>query len=265
MLMDINGDVGTGKTTLAVKLVSDWYRRLEKKELLPSGKNNILTRANFDLNFPYFDFLEPQDLLDLEPSKTGTTVVIDEAYTWLESRISMSKLNRFMSYITFQSRKRDLDIIATEQLRSTIDLRFKDMSNFTVFGFDRPNPKTSTEPFEYRIIKNSIMRYRDFVFPYKKAKELFGLFKTEQVIMPPDIEDLKADMIASNPQSLNKSIDLIVKEVKEKLPEVFNRQVKEVTHDFVNDLLLRLEKPLAFESFVYVRLRSQIQQQQKND
>lgn len=260
MLMDINGDVGSGKTTLAVKIVKDWYKKLEKLEMLPSSNSVILTRANFDLKFPYFEFLQPQDLLDLEPSKTGTCVIIDEAYTWLESRVSMSKLNRFMSYIVFQSRKRGLDITVTEQLRSTIDLRFKDMSNYTVFGFDRPKPETSIEPFEYRIIKNSTLRYVDLVFPYTKAKELFPLFNTKQVIMPPDIEELKADMIASNPVSLNKTIDQIVKEMKEAYPEILKKEVKEITHDFVSDLLLRLGKPLSYESFVYIRVRSTIQE-----
>lgn len=258
--MDINGDVGSGKTTLAVKLVRDWYKKLEKLELLPSSASEILCVSNLELKLPYFDYLEPQDLLGLEPTKLGKAVVIDESYTWLESRVSMSKLNRFMSYIVFQSRKRDLDIIVTEQLRSTIDMRFKDMSNYTVFGFDRPNPKTSVAPFEYRVVKNSVMRFRDYILPYKKAEEIFGLFDTKKVIMPLDAEELKADLIASNPVSLNKMVDLIVKELIKEFPEIKQKEFKEVTHDFVNDKLLRIGKPLSYESFVYIRIRNLIQE-----
>jgi RecG-like helicase len=244
MLMDINGDVGSGKTLLASKIAIE--------------NPNVPVRANYEIKIPNFKPLAVEDLLSLEATDTGTLVLIDEAYTWLESRVSMSKINRYMSYIVFQSRKRDLDIITTEQLRSSIDLRFKDMSNFTVFCFDRPKPKTSVADFKYRIIKGN--KFKNLVYPFKKAKKLFELYDTKQVIMPPDIEELKADMIASNPTSLNKMVNDIVKDIKKCKPEIFKKEVKEVTHDFVNDLLLQLGKPLQYESFVYIRLRSQIQQ-----
>lgn len=253
MLMDINGDVGSGKTLLAVDIA-------QRNPQIPC-------KANFKLNLPNVRPLLVEDLLSLEASESGTLVLIDEAWSWLESRVSMSKLNRYMSYIVFQSRKRDLDIITTEQLRSSIDLRFKDMSNYTIFCFDRPKPKTSTADFKYRVIKGN--RFVDLTFPFKTARKLWlktwgenhneDLYDTKQVIMPPDIEELKADMIASNPVSLNKIIDELVSQIFKEFPEIKQKEVKEITHDVVSDLLLRIGKPQTYESFVYIRLRSQLQ------
>ena len=248
MLIGVYGDVGSGKTILLTKIARDYPK--------------IPVLSNFKINLPNVKPLEPDMLLDIEPSEDGIIVLITEAYTWLESRTSQSKVNRYMSYVGFQSRKRDLDIVCDAQLRSSLDLRFKDMENYTIFCGDRPKPKISTEPFLYRVIKG--FRYRDMIFPFKKAKKLFSIYDTKEVIMPHDIEELKADLISSNPVSLNRTINDLVSLLKETFPEIMDKEIKEITHDFVSDVLLQIGKPVSFESFVYTRLRSQIQQHEKN-
>ena len=245
MLMGIYGDVGSGKTILGVEVA---YRNPK-----------IPVYSNIKLELPNYQPLEITDIFKLQASESGLLMFLDEAYTWIESRTSSSDVNRYISYIGFQSRKRDIDIICTAQLRSSLDLRFKDMENLSVFCFDRPNPKTSKEDFKYRIVKN--MQFRDLTFPYKKAKKLFPFYNTYQVVMPFAFQELEAKIqTKANPVSLKDTIVEIVKLIQQNknfhLSEFTNMKESNITHNYVKNWLIEIEKPLSFEPFVYTRLKA---------
>lgn len=242
MLIGTYGNVGSGKTILVTEIAS-------------KVPKNVPIKSNFKLiGFPNYEPLEVEELLTLEPSKNGIVVLIDEAYTWLEARVSMSKLNRYVSYVGFQSRKRDLDIMITSQLRSAIDLRFKDMENLSIYCYDRPKPKTSKADFRYRVFRG--FRSKKFIFPFKKAEKLFGRYDTKQVILPPDIAELQAEMEIANPKKLNDTVDKLVSMIQKKKDFSKIEKTSDITHDLVKDFLLRTGKPFAFEPYVYVRLRA---------
>jgi hypothetical protein len=165
MLTHIFGDVGSGKTLLASYIAS----KVDKP-----------IYANYTLKLPEYHDLKPEDLSKL---KESTLVIVDEAYTWLESRLSGRNINLYMSYILFQSRKRGLDIILTDQLTGTIDLRFREMTNYEILC------ENIEHGFEYQISKISRFgnyRIRKLIMPYHTAEKIFPLFDSWQLIDPID-------------------------------------------------------------------------------
>src|SRR4030042_4075128 len=114
MLISIEGDVGSGKTLLSTFMAIDDPRPVY---------------ANYKINIPNFKPLKPEMLWELNKP---TLIILDEAYTWLENRTSGKPINRYMSYILFQSRKRGLDFILTDQIVGTIDPRYRWMINFDI-------------------------------------------------------------------------------------------------------------------------------------
>lgn len=226
MLGGVFGGLGSGKTLFLVYLA---YKNPD-----------IPVFANFRINLKNCELIEPKDLIGMEYEKA--LILLDEAYTWLESRVSSSKLNRYVSYILFQSRKRGLDFIITAQLLSTIDIRFKDLCDIYFYA------ERVREGFRYTMLSKDL-RMKTFILPYKFAeKKLFGIYNTYEVVMPFDIEELKTDIIAqTNKEEMNKIVDEIVEEIK--------RQYKNVTHAIIMDYLVRTGKPLSLEPLIYVRLK----------
>ena len=88
----IIGYRGSGKSLLMVKLIKNKKR---------------LCYSNFRLNLDNYHSLRLIDMLRLPDN---INVLLDEGYTWLESRTSTKYINLFMSYIVFQLRKTNRNI-----------------------------------------------------------------------------------------------------------------------------------------------------------
>lgn len=232
--MGIYGDVGSGKTALEARFAK-------------FTDSKLAIRTNFDLDLPNASNIEPIDLLTLED---GTQVFIDEFYTWAESRISPSKLNRFISYfLAFQQRKRKLNVVHTSQLRGAIDIRFRLMEKYTILAKTRIE---ETEDFTYKITNRK--KVITMTIPYKAMLPIFDIYKTEKIIMPMDIKELGAEMLFYNPIKLNAEIDRVVSLIqKQDVPSG-----TKITKDLVKDLMTRIGEPLTLEPYVYVRLKTLI-------
>ena len=166
MLIMIEGDVGTGKTLIATLLAKEDDRAI---------------RANYHIKDKRFQLIEPEDLNDLGEA---CLVIIDEAWAWLESRLSGKPINLFMSYILFQSRKKELDIILTTQLDEVIDKRFRQMANIII---------ECHEPIEgdfYYCIKVRGHRPYWVKLCHDEAASVWKYYDTMEMISPFD-EDLK--------------------------------------------------------------------------
>jgi hypothetical protein len=197
-LVNIVGDVGSGKTLLSVYLAS---------------KSKKPVYANFNIKIKSYNELLPETLAELNCPKTGAFVIIDEAYSWLESRTSQKEINRYLSYILFQSRKKGMDIITTDQLLGTIDVRFRLMENYEI------HCENVTNGFYYRMYK--ISRYKKprvlkFLITYDIAQKYYPLYDSWQPINPidnnlmlsvssnktkyvNDIEKIKDEMLSHKP------------------------------------------------------------------
>lgn len=163
-LIIIYGDFGSGKTLLGTAIAVN-----EKDKDIYS---------NYKIKCDRWKMLEPQMLYDVnKPS----LVVLDEAYAWLESRMSGAReINRYLSYILFQSRKRHLDFVLTAQLLSTIDLRYKGLADVYIYA------ERTREGFNYVSMFPGRRARRIFTMPFEVAEKYFPLYDTFEKVDPID-------------------------------------------------------------------------------
>lgn len=159
----ILGNVGSGKTLFATMLAMN---ETEKQIL-----------ANYKIDSPRWKNLEPQMLYDV---KTPTVAIIDEAYAWLESRMSGNEVNRYLSYILFQERKRGLDFVLTAQLASTIDLRFKGLCDLYVVA------EKVKGGFKYVIMRGNGNTRKTFFLSDFMARKYYPCYDTLEKVDPID-------------------------------------------------------------------------------
>lgn len=184
-LTNIYGDVGTGKTLLATVLGI-----MDGREIY----------ANYTIHHPRAHKIEPQDLVSIEDG----IVILDESYMWLEARTSAKNLNRYISYILFQSRKRKQEYILTEQLFGTVDLRFREMSDYIILA-DRDEKGN----FVYSVYRNSNTKpeIRRFCIDKSHVEEIGVYYDTDEQI--PISPDLIADSVIDKRDLLPEVDDII--------------------------------------------------------
>jgi hypothetical protein len=115
MIVLVEGIIGSGKTCVLAKFAKYAY---------DEGKK---VYSNLALKFPYEKFD-----LHILAEKCGNfddlyncAIVLDEPYSWLDSRMSMSKVNKLFTYFTAQSRMRNNDIIVSAENIAYLDIRFR--------------------------------------------------------------------------------------------------------------------------------------------
>jgi len=122
MIIGIKGLPEQGKTASAVYLA---YNFKDYYSMIASNMRG--------LKFGNGYYPDPLELVESLKSRNGKILYIwDEAYASMDSRSSMSIDNRLMSYLTLQLRKYGVDMIHIEQLRSSVDLRLRDISKFYI-------------------------------------------------------------------------------------------------------------------------------------
>jgi hypothetical protein len=208
-----------------------------------SKLKNTPIYSNFKLKLPNYHPLELDMLLSFQNEQC--LILIDEAYVWMESRTSGSDINRYVSYVIFQSRKRLIDIMVTVQLNSSLDLRFKELCDAQIVC----KKAREGEGFYYYIKKGEKMK--SFVLPMTEAQKLYKLYDTTEIILPPNIENLKNEIEEMNPEKLNKKVNDAIKQILSEFPELTK---KRITHIDVKDVLLQLNLSPSIEPYVYARL-----------
>lgn len=226
MLISIIGAIGSGKTLMCVILA--FY---SKKQIY----------SNFQIDSKRYNELEVIDLLNL---RRNIMVIIDEAYTWLESRTSLSTLNRYLSYIIFQSRKRTIDIYITSQMFSSVDIRFREQSNLLI------ECKRIDDDFHYTFKYLAEKKISTFVLPLSKAKRFFSLYDTLEIVEPNQKQQLEFKILQQYPSHLLTKVKEISEYIKPKL--------KKITHDSIKTLLLMNGYNIQYEKFVYLYLKEGI-------
>jgi len=184
MLVIVLGEKGSGKTLLTT--LFSYF----------SSKPNIF--SNYTMKIKKVQALTLGRILDVSHN---ADLMIDEAYIWLESRTSTSKINIFLSNILMQSRKREIDIYLTAQLNSMIDLRFRSESdlyiqcrsiwdNYILIGF------------EY-IVLDKMGNENEFFLSGNDAEQyFFNLYDTYQIIPPHNLHELEYSVMTPQEQIL---------------------------------------------------------------
>jgi len=224
----IVGDVGSGKTLLTTGIVLDDPRDCY---------------SNYAIKIDRYHPLTPEMLLKIDKP---SVINIDEAYAWLESRLSGRDINRFLSYVLFQSRKRELDFILTSQLLSTIDIRFRDMCNYLILAQKIP------EGFYYTVMTNSILyrKPKSFTLSWDDAQKIFPYYDTMEIIEPIDSELMTNVSLETNRESMNENVEEMARQIMSAYPG------KKITKGTVEDWLLKNNLPLHNAKYVYNRIRS---------
>ena len=229
MLITVLGPKGSGKTAFITLMALD-----SKREVY----------ANFRLEIENYKPLEIMDFIDLP---NNVDVMIDEAYTWIESRTSSFFLNRFLSYVLWQSRKRTIDIYLTAQRFRSLDLRFRDESDVLVKC--KPRFKMDKDEFHYNIFWVAENKQKKFTMLYKDMKKVFPLYDTYQIIEPYTKEQIEYKLLESDPaKRWDKAI-----EISKKVSKGLNG--KEITHAILKARLMKYGFDGSYEPLIYVYLK----------
>ncbi len=229
-LITITGNLGSGKTLYASRLATKFKRPIY---------------CNYKLKLPNYKPLELYDLINLP---NNVNVIIDEAYAWIDSRTSGRAVNRYCSYIILQARKTFNDFIVTAQMFSTLDVRFRVMSNIIVeckaLGKQKYKGYFVPERFNYKIInrETNTVKYKDLYF--KDAIKYFSIYDTYEVIDSDEKEALEYYFVIKKKKLLKEKCKSIIEIVRPNLTENF-------THVSLKAEFIDQEIPLQYEPYVY--------------
>lgn len=202
MLVGIIGDFGSGKTLLMC--IFSFY-------------SNRKVLANFEIiNNHKYTKLELTGLLNLPKNRD---IFIDEAYTWLESRTSMSKINQFISYIIFQSRHIKIDLYITAQLFNSIDLRFRNNANI-IINCTSIRIKNKILGFRYdfyKVDRKKLKYITSLLLKYEKAKQFFNNYDTYELIKSKDYISLKLELLLNDINALKKELKVILNDISKEM------------------------------------------------
>jgi len=177
--------------------------------------------------------VKPVDILSVDQITDGL-LLLDEAYAWLESRLSMSDVNLYLSRLVFNSRKRGLDIWCSAQLESSMEMRYRHLTDINVSALGEARDGRG---YYYMVGKRLVM------LPKLKALELFPLFDTyeQQPIARPTIFDAK-------------TIEPKVKELTNKIFKKYGQKAQ-ITQGIIEDIFLANNWDMNYRDWVYYRIK----------
>jgi len=243
LLPIIRGTLGSGKTLFMV---------IEGCRLHAIGKKIY---ANFNLKFPDGKKAEKLTIDLLTPDLSDCVVLIDEAYAWLESRTSMKSLNRYLTYILFQSRKRNLDFYLTTQLISAIEMRFQNLADHLITArLININSRSaySKKQFQYDVISytpSGKRIRRIFTISFDKARKYFDLYDTREVIAVDKEKDYMYELLKRNDKKYTQKLLELASEVMDVLQDT------KATKDTVRVSLLELQESIKYTNDVYGKIK----------
>jgi len=225
MLSLILGYMGSGKTLLLTAIA-----KMSNKQII----------SNYHLNIPY----KPFSIYDFVNGKyNDCLVLIDEAYVFLESRISGSIRNRYMSYMLFQSRKKTIEIIMSMQLMNTVDLRYRELADVIVIcnGMNKKG-------FKYQVINRISQRMISLTMSHEKAETIYPLFDTNEVVEVERSANESSQLLTPTEQK-----DL-VKKIADAIIKKYSADTK-ITANVIKDYMFTHDYPANLEKFVYAKVK----------
>ena len=181
MIIGIEGGLGSGKTILMTRyLVKDYLK----------GKK-IYT--NYHLKEIDYELIDMSRILDMHKNGFNLnecSLGVDEITVFADCRRSGSVMNRLISYMILQSRKRNVDFYFTTQNLSMVDLRLvqymdvqvicekvRDKDGKVIDGFSK------YRVFDLRDVHN--LTINRFVLDISKY---YRFYDTREVILPPSFK-----------------------------------------------------------------------------
>ena len=235
MLTVITGNLGSGKTLFLTILGT-----VSTKQVI----------SNYNLGFPYKKF----SMFDFAEGKYDNAIVlIDEAYSILESRNFMSSGNIALSYILFQSRKKSLDLVLTVQLNSTLDVRFRQLADIMITCVGLVKRKEEIY-FKYILFPRGKIE-KNLYLKLENAKKYFNLYDTNQIIQPIKRDKLLAEIL--NPKEKMKK----VKEIAEIILQKYLG--KKITRSTIKYELFKNQFPDSLKDYIFEEIRQKREKEKK--
>lgn len=187
MIIGLFGNMSSGKTLFAVKLMYD--------ELIKKPDLKILSNSKLGFKHIYFNeenliekVMKNQEIFE------DSIFFLDEAHNYIESRRSSSNLSiKFVQFLT-QLGKLNCTLILTSQMESQIDVRFRTLMD--VRGYCSRTTMNGTPIYSSeRILPFPILIQVDFIFILKGGlqqvqgtkfydlKDYYNLYKTKEIIL----------------------------------------------------------------------------------
>lgn len=228
MLTIILGNVGSGKTLILTYLTT---------------LTNMKIVSNYHLlKLKYTEF---NSLTFIEGKYDYALIALDEAYSLIESRQSNSIRNRLMSYIMFQQRKKNIDLVLTAQLFGSLDVRFRAMANYVIFCLG-----ITPKGFHYVFCDMFAKTHIEFILSTEKAMQLYEEYDTLEVIEPPRTNE-ETFYFMDNVQKKTMFDEIVEKIIASK---------EKITHDYVKVFLSDNNYPKTIESEIYARVKLKLKE-----
>lgn len=167
MIIGFVGPRGSGKSASMVLEAYRWYQK------------GYTVFSNIDLSFehqPYTAKMIENFASDKNPLSRAV-VLIDEAHVLLDSRSSVTKRNKIISYFILQTRKRDVHVLYTTQSFHQIEKRLRDQSDMLIScKFNASSTmvqQTITDTATFKVIKRVI-----------DISPVFKLYDTNAIVDP---------------------------------------------------------------------------------
>ncbi len=204
------GDMGSGRTLGAV---------IQIVKELKSGKYQKVL-SNIKLNVPQYEPLILEKLLpDAFNSSTqpltNSIVFIDNAEIsgWLSSRVSMSKVNRLITYFLAMQRRFNNLVILTARHPRNVDLRIRNQTTWLKCNYI----KTGRPRFTLgRVYRNGVLAVYGHI---KKEKKYFKYFDTFEIPNPPFLK---------SEEDYNKEVEYFLKKEEIEIGDLSNKEKRQI-------------------------------------
>lgn len=151
----------------------------------PELVDSLLAKLNPNLKQSSFNTDNEKLLNDKSIKKT---LLLDEIGKWWDSRNSYSWLNRFLAYFVDQSRKRNLNLVFTDQHIGALDIRGRQSVDKLVRCVCQYIPDTEIPyKFHYWILDTNFETTKYYTIEAELAKFIYPYYKTEEHIVPAEI------------------------------------------------------------------------------
>jgi len=174
MIIGFIGTVGSGKT---LGMTREGYKYHLK---------GMKVFANYGLDFPHEKLTSARftELIQENTQLQDCVIMLDELHVWLDSRNSMKKKNKTITYFILQTRKRNVRLLYTTQHFDQVDKRLRNTTDILVFCRNVTNQKSITEVGLTLLEQEYFFQYghspaRRYVY---LANQWYDLYDTSEII-----------------------------------------------------------------------------------
>lgn len=176
MIIVFTGTVGGGKTLSMTVEAYKYYRQ------------GHAIYSNYWLNFPHTLLTAKRfrEMIEEKEQLQNVVLLLDEAHIWIDSRGSMTKKNKMISYFILQTRKRNVRLLATTQHYHQLDKRLRDTADIVCFCQNVSNKTSLVDVGKKVLIHQQYYYVWDPMKPNRQrvlyANPYFSLFDTREIV-----------------------------------------------------------------------------------